>query len=542
MVDPRCIERYIETCDPVLLKANIKNLVKGALGGPSFPILYFAAERNSPEILSMLCKAGADPSQRYRPLDLATAPIPLLAYTVMRAEYDMSDTTDSIVTLIAKGADPKDVPKDMWHEYLKAPLKDKADRIDAAIAPDRWCIQEVREALCRTLTLLQRYILWKAERISKPSVGEKQSAKEHGIMPLFEAPYNIIGQQQATRQVMESVMPQYDFEKDKPLILLFTGPSGHGKTQLAEDMGRLLSLDIFTVDCTSKQNETDMFGPQAPYMGYKEGSSLNNHLVKMAGQKTVIFLDEFDKATDEVHRAMLLLFESGQYYDRRENNKAVDCKHVIWILAANFADDIIKRFWAIHIKNQSDEEREKAPFGQLEHSIRDAIKRTIGAPLTGRIAGIVPFLPFVEAEQAVVAYKFMREIWHTVRKPINVGSGDLKRHAFLHFVDDGKIALYLAKREYDTDLGARSLASAVKQHILKPFRNAFDQRDSEVADKMNLRPLENYEIRLVNELEGQSVVVERVGFRASKHRNRRYPSNDIWDTLELGPVMRELER
>ena len=80
MVDPRCIERYIETYDPVLLKANIKNLVKGAPGGPSFPILYFAAERNSPEVLSMLCKAGADPSQKYRPLDLATAPIPLLAY------------------------------------------------------------------------------------------------------------------------------------------------------------------------------------------------------------------------------------------------------------------------------------------------------------------------------------------------------------------------------------------------------------------------------------------------------------------------------
>ena len=337
-------------------------------------------------------------------------------------------------------------------------------------------------------------------------------------------------------------MLRYDFKNDTPLTILLTGPSGHAKTQLAEDMGGILSLDIFTVDCTSKQNESDMFGPQAPDMGYKEGSSLNNHLVKLAGQKTVIFLDEFDKTTDQVHRAMLLLFESGQYRDRRENNIAVDCKNVIWILAANLADDIIKKFWTKHIKNKSDQEREKAPFKQLENSVTDAVKRTIGAPLTGRIAGIVPFLPFVEPEQAVVAYKFIREIWHTVRKPVNTGSGDLKMHAFLHFVDDGKIALYLAKREYDIDLGARSLASAVKQNILKPFRKAFVQRDSEVADNMNLRPLENYEIRLVNELEGESVVVERVSFRASKHRNWRYPSYDIWDTLELGPVVREFER
>ena len=169
MVDTSCIGRYIDTCDPGVLKANIKNLVKGAPGGPSFPILYFAVERNSPEILSMLCEAGADPSQKYRPSDLATAPMPLLAYTILRAEYDMSDTTDSLVALVAKGADPEDVPKDMWHDYLKAPLKDKADLVDAANAPDRWCTQEVREALCRNLTLLQRYILWKAGRITKPS-------------------------------------------------------------------------------------------------------------------------------------------------------------------------------------------------------------------------------------------------------------------------------------------------------------------------------------------------------------------------------------
>ena len=59
---------------------------------------------------------------------------------------------------------------------------------------------------------------------------------------------------------------------------------------------------------------------------------------------------------------------------------------------------------------------------------------------------------------------------------------------------------------------------------------------------MNLRPLKNYETRLVNELSGNSVVVERVGFRASKHRKRHHPSSDIWDTLELGLVVRDFER
>ena len=99
-------------------------------------MLYFAVERNSPKISSMLCEAGADPSQKYRLSDLATEPIPLLAYTILRTEHDISDTTDSLVALVAKDADPEDVPKDMWHDCLKVPLKDKADLVYAANAPD----------------------------------------------------------------------------------------------------------------------------------------------------------------------------------------------------------------------------------------------------------------------------------------------------------------------------------------------------------------------------------------------------------------------
>ena len=102
--------------------------------------------------------------------------------------------------------------------------------------------------------------------------------------------------------------------------------------------------------------------------------------------------------------------------------------------------------WAKCIKDQSDQEREKAPFGQLEESVRTSVKIKIGAPLTGLITGFVPFLPFTEAEQAVVAYQFMGKMWHIFRKPINTSSGDLKGHAFVHFVDDGKIAMYLAKK------------------------------------------------------------------------------------------------
>lgn len=69
----------------------------------------------------------------------------------------------------------------------------------------------------------------------------------------------------------------------------------------------------------------------------------------------------------------------------------------------------------------------------------------IGAPLTGRVTRFTSFFPFTPREQAVVAYKFMRDLRSNVRKPINVETKDFAGHLHLNFVDDGKIALGLAK-------------------------------------------------------------------------------------------------
>ena len=66
--------------------------------------------------------------------------------------------------------------------------------------------------------------------------------------------------------------------------------------------------------------------------------------------------------------------------------------------------------------------------------------------MTGRLSAIIPFLPFEEGEQAVATYKFMRELWHMVRGPMDVAAKKFARHSYLHFVNDGAVALNLAKK------------------------------------------------------------------------------------------------
>ena len=115
----KCIERYINKFTQYLVASLIRLPVYAGFGAPACSILFFAIEQNSPELIRLLCKAGASVGLRATPSGL-----PALAYAVLSAEYSLVDTTDVLITLLAIGADPKDIPEDMWQAPLKSPVKE----------------------------------------------------------------------------------------------------------------------------------------------------------------------------------------------------------------------------------------------------------------------------------------------------------------------------------------------------------------------------------------------------------------------------------
>lgn len=509
----KCIERYLTQHNISEIADRLCQSVQ--LGTSFFPILYFAAQRNSPEIVRILCHAGATPSQSIS-LHWTSNFLPLLPYTILSAEYRLADTTETVVALLAIGASPHDVPKDMWQDYLKAPTKDKPKQLGGSDLHENWCTTEIQEALCRTLNLLQRYSLWKAAQIERPTARQIQVAQIHKFMPLFEVPYYIFGQQLATTQVLQRISSRLLFNSKKPLVLFFTGPSGHGKTELARRMGGLLSLELIVVDCTMMKLNTDLLGPWPAYQGWEMGSQLNNHLAEWDGKRTVVFLDEFDKTTDEVRMAMLLLFESGSYIDRRNSHK-VDCSKVLWILAANLGVEEISKFWVDNLKDRNQEQQKLAPIRDLQATLMQCIIQAFGAPLTGRFSAIVPFLPFDDGERAITTYKFMRELWHSVRRPINTNGKRFAGNLFVNFINDGQIAKHIAQR-YQEETGARSLADAVEEEVTDKLATEFFKKDGEISDDMNKLPLPNYDVRVVSGSNNSNhVEVTRMGVRTLKN-------------------------
>ena len=333
-----CIERHLHKFDQKRIAEDSNGFVVVKSGSKELclPIDFFAVERSCPILIGLLCTAGASHNVRMRPPKIL-----VIALAIVSRKFEITGSTDGVIKLLAMDADPGQILKDLWQEPLNAPRK---VQLKSAICINKWCAAEDREAFARTMNSMQRYSLQKSATLSKPTSETLQIAKAIAMMPLFEVPYQIIGQQEGTKTVIDSVVNLYMSGRNRLLVLLLTGPSGRGKTELARNMRSLLSLNSMFVDCARMKHETDVFGPQAPYHGCEEGFPLNNHLVEHAGQRSIAFLDEFDNTTEKVHKAMLLLFEDGWYHDRREANKHVDCSKTIWILAVNVGIEIVFKF------------------------------------------------------------------------------------------------------------------------------------------------------------------------------------------------------
>ncbi len=164
----------------------------------------------------------------------------------------------------------------------------------------------------KNLNLTQRYFLSKAAEIGRPSARTLQVAKLHGITALIQAPYYLIGQEFAAAEAFERIIHHIAIGDERPLVMVFAGPSGHGKTELALDMKALLSVEHIVIACIEVRHETDLFGPKAPYHSYERGSSLNNHFCCESGRCNIVFIGEFEKSTRELWVAILSEVEGGK--------------------------------------------------------------------------------------------------------------------------------------------------------------------------------------------------------------------------------------
>jgi len=62
--------------------------------------------------------------------------------------------------------------------------------------------------------------------------------------------------------------------------------------------------------------------------------------------------------------------KAGKYVDRR-NNRKVDCRKTIWVLASNLGQEEIKSYYERKLKQLTDEEKQGANLAPLVRNLKD---------------------------------------------------------------------------------------------------------------------------------------------------------------------------
>lgn len=297
------IRSYLNLCNTAVTVQGINATVEG------FPLIFYAVASNDENIVRLFIELGASPNAIHE-----SSHVPLLAFAIMCSETLQVDTTNMVCVLLSKGASPCVIPKDLFAPYLKdnATSFRQEDQKDVEMAGETaWCSEETQARLSKNINLTHRYFLEKSTKLKPPSTKRRQIARLRNCQGLLGIPYFLIGQSVATELLIQRLLIHTMLPAKKPLVLCFTGPSGHGKTELARQLGHLLSLDLEVVDCTTFTHEMELFGPRRPYSGYEKGSAVNNFLVGHSGKRCIVFLDEFEKTTKEIHSSLLLPFDNG---------------------------------------------------------------------------------------------------------------------------------------------------------------------------------------------------------------------------------------
>ncbi|KAI0010269.1 P-loop containing nucleoside triphosphate hydrolase protein [Xylariaceae sp. FL0662B] len=489
-----CLAYYHEY-DGERLQRSINSPVKG------FPAMFFIVEMNDPELTRHWVKYGGDPNVTY-----GSDRFPLLAFAILRNRRPRYQATAVLEILLRLGASPEVIPAAYYTLYnrelpVSGPYLD-----DIQDESKLWCTTNIRPLLASALTVTQRYRLNQAKGVDLISARERfllsrRKAEVAGLHQLM------IGQEMAVRLMKQRLMLHLAMPKKKPLVLLFAGPSGHGKKRLARQFGDLMSLDLLTVDCTGFTREDELFGPKHPHAGCENGSLLNNFLAKKAGDRCIVLMDKFEKATKMAHNALLVPFDEGQYMDRRSCSK-VDCSDSIWILATNQLDDIIHEFCKTNgdaVRNGNLGSNQDSLMRRLVCRLRKECLSHFGVPLTGRISQIIPFLTFSPEEAAVVADEGIMEVETRVSQPVVVTptkKGDrLVGNIQLNIMRDATVCSTIANDYYEPQLGARSIFNGIDEVVVTPLvaqylkdGDGFDEDQEETSFEVGIDSEQEVEV------------------------------------------------
>ncbi|QFQ11726.1 AAA family ATPase [Pseudoprevotella muciniphila] len=257
----------------------------------------------------------------------------------------------------------------------------------------------------------------------------------------------IYGQDEAIRQVVESVQMSRAglLDDNKPLAsLLFVGPTGVGKTEVARVLARELGIELVRFDMseyTEKHTVAKLIGSPAGYVGYEDGGLLTDAIRK--SPNCVLLLDEIEKAHEDIYNILLQVMDYARLTDNK--GRHADFRNVVLIMTSNAGAQYASQ---ASVGFQSSVSRGDAMMRQ--------VKKTFKPEFLNRLSGSVVFNDMSREMATLILQKKLREL--DAKLEAKHVSMTLSTDAFD----------YLLKEGFTPEYGAREMDRVIAQR-LKPI-------------------------------------------------------------------------
>jgi ATP-dependent Clp protease ATP-binding subunit ClpA len=293
----------------------------------------------------------------------------------------------------------------------------------------------------------------------------------------FKIKSKVYGQNKAVEKLLDSVYIAKAGLKDldKPMgSYLFVGPTGVGKTELAQQLSESLGMKLLRYDMSEYMEShkvASLIGAPPGYVGYGEGGAGAGKLINDLEEtpNAVLLLDEIEKAHPDILNILLGVMDNGMLTS--SGGKAVSCRNIILIMTSNLG--------------ARDGERNKIGFDNSPNksASTDAVNKHFTPEFRNRLDAVIEFDRLDKTQVRRIAMKFIGELNELLsNKNIHI---DLSPEALNKLTEEG----------FDEKMGARPMKRLIAEKIKKPLSKKIVFENLRNCNMMVLHNGSEYELR-----------------------------------------------